>query len=145
MLNGAWALPNDAASHELFSQLAETVRAQGGHAIVFAGDAVDGDDAAIVERFDVDRARDYAEFAERCGALLAEIAKETTIEKFTFAELDEVEHDYDKLIAWLAKIEARDFHPGERRTAARQHLRICEEALQAFAAAIYEREGLAER
>lgn len=51
---------------------------------------------AIIQRFQADRSREYDEFAERCIALLAEISKETEAGKYTFAEMEETEHDIEK-------------------------------------------------
>jgi hypothetical protein len=67
-----------------------------------------------VERFRADRAREYDELTERCGALLAEISKETKAGKFSFADLEENEQDLAKLVRWLAEIRARGFFPDER-------------------------------
>ncbi len=143
LLNGAWALPAQSEHVALFQQLAETARGEGGQAAVFTAQSADGDDAAIMERFRTDRAREYGEFDQRCAAFLAEIDKEQRLEKFTFAELEEIEDDYQKLAAWLAKIEARDFFPGEQKTLARQTLTQCESARVQFAETVYAREGLA--
>lgn len=144
LLNGAWTLPARDEFVGLFQQMAETVRGQGGHATVFIADAADGDNDAVVARFAADRAREYAEFAERGDALLAEIAKEEGAQKFTFAELEEIEDDCQKLVIWLAKIEARDFFPGVPLNTARDLLRRCEAARDGFASATYAREGLHE-
>jgi hypothetical protein len=76
--NGAWVLPHTAVHAELFGQLAETVRGQGGSAFVLAVPVADaGVDAEIAARFGADRAREYAEFAARADGLLAEIGTET--------------------------------------------------------------------
>ena len=142
LLNGAWALPMSDENAALFQQLAETVRGQGGHATLFTAQSADENDAAIVERFRADRAREYTEFDQRCAAFLAEIAKEERLEKFTFAELEEIEDDFQKLAAWLRKIEARDFFPTDQRRLARDTLGCCEASREAFAKAVYAREGL---
>lgn len=142
LLNGAWALPMSGEHAALFQRLAETVRGQGGQATLFTAQSVGESDAAIVERFKVDRAREYAEFDQRGAAFLAEIEKEERLEKFTFAELEEIEDDFLKLAAWLTKIEARDFFPTEQRQLARDTLNRCEAARNAFARAVYAREGL---
>jgi hypothetical protein len=144
LLNGAWALPVSEEHIALLQQLAKTVRGQGGHATVFTATSADGDDSAVIERFRADRAREYAEFEDRGQALLTEIDKERRLEKFTFAELEEIEDDLHKLTAWLAKIEARDFFPDERRDAARNTLLNCEAAHARFAQDVYAREGLGE-
>jgi ChrB-like protein len=141
--NGAWVLPRTAGHEALFGRLAETVRGQGGSAFVLAVRAPDaGVDAEIAARFGADRAREYAEFAARADGLLAEIGKESRAGKFTFAELEEIEQDLDKLAGWLDKIGARDFFPGPERESAEETLQRCREAVAGFAGAVYAAEGL---
>lgn len=143
VLNGAWILPITDAHKALFAQLAETVRGQNGSATVFATTAIsDEEEQAIVARFQTDRAREYDELAERSGELLTEIEKETRRRKFTFAELEEIEDDLDKLAAWLAKIKARDFFPNARMQEAIEMLETCGTALRRFAEAVYAQEGV---
>ena len=141
LLNGAWALPSDDASAALFKELATAARTHGGHAVVLTGVAVDAD-ATIIEQFRLDRARDYAEFDQRCDGFAAEVAKEEALDKFTYAELEEIEDDFAKLAMWLGKIEARDFFPNGQRQGARDTLARCATARDAFAATVYAREGL---
>ena len=62
--------------------------------------------------------------------------------KFTFAELEEIEQDLDKLAGWLEKIGARDFFPGQDRERAGEALQRCREAVARFAEAVYAAEGL---
>lgn len=142
LANGAWVLPAGKEHAALIGQLAATARAQGGQASIFGGHVADGDDG-VIERFRADRAREYGEFNQRTAAFLAEIDKETALEKFTFAELEEIEDDFQKLATWLAKIEARDFFPAEQRTLARQTLETCERARDHFTETVYGREALA--
>ena len=139
---GAWVLPLRDDHEALFRHLAETVRTHGGQAAVFIARSLDGGDAAVIERFRADRAREYAEFEDRSLALLAEIEKERRLGKFTFAELEEIEDDFQKLAAWLAKIEARDFFPATERDAARTMLATCQAAQAGFAEGVYAHEGL---
>jgi hypothetical protein len=60
----------------------------------------------------------------------------------TFAELEEIEQDLDKLAGWLDKIGARDFFPGQDRERAGEALQRCREAVARFAGAVYTAEGL---
>ena len=139
----AWVLPMTEEHAVLFEQLAETVRGQGGSGLVLAASAPSADaGAAVVARFRADRAREYDEFAERCAALLAEIGKETGRGKFTFAELEEIEQDMEKLSGWLGKIRARDFFPDARQAQATDALQECRHALDGFVRAVYQAEGL---
>lgn len=138
--HGTWVLPESEAHAALFADLAETVRQQGGSVSIFVGNVVHGDDDAIA-RFRADRAREYDEFDTRANALLAEVAKETAAGKFMFAELEEIEDDFEKQRAWLAKIDARDFFKNARSEQAKGKLAECGEALQAFSRSVYENEG----
>jgi hypothetical protein len=96
----------------------------------------------FVAHFRVDRGREYDEFAERSRGFLAEIKRETQRKKFTFAELEEIEDDFEKLTTWLNKIRARDFFPGEQSQNATTTLDGCAAALKAFAEAVYTHEGV---
>ncbi len=143
MLNGAWILTATDDHKALYAGLVEMVRTQGGSANVFVVTAVnEEEEQAIVARFQADRAREYDEFAERSSEFLAEIEKETKRRKFTFAELEEIEDDFDKLSAWLAKIKARDFFPGARMQQADEILKTCDTALRTFADEVYAQEGI---
>jgi cation transport regulator ChaC len=76
-------------------------------------------------------------FAERCTALLDEIAKETKAEKYTFAEMEENGQDLEKLVRWLAKIQARDFFPDQRLQQAAAMLARCRSAAEPFSQSVY--------
>ena len=117
LLTGTWVLPAREAHAAMLGQLADTVRGQGGSAALFSGRQIDGATSEeVVARFRADRAREYDEFATRSDGLLAEIAKETAADKFSFAELEEIEDDFEKLTTWLAKIVARDFFSDDRQS-----------------------------
>ena len=145
MVNGAWVLPDTGPHADFFEQLREGIFRQGGTAFVLS---IPGSPAevnkTIVQRFRADRAREYDEFAERCAALLEEIGKETRAEKYTFAEMEESEQDLEKLARWLAKIQARDFFPDERRQQAAGTMARCRSALNGFSQAVYIAEGVQE-
>ena len=143
MLNGAWVLPRTDEHAALFAQLADMVRGQGGSATVFTTQAMSmAEQEGIMARFPADRAREYDEFAERCRGFLAEIERETELQKFTFAELEEIEDDLQKLATWLGKIQKRDFFPDHRASEAAGALERCSSALRSFAAAVYIHEGI---
>lgn len=144
LLTGTWVLPASAAHAAMLGQLADTVRGQGGSAALFSGRQIDGVTAEdVIARFRADRAREYDEFGTRGDGLLAEIAKETAASKFSFAELEEIEDDLEKLTIWLAKIGARDFFPNDRRDTATALLATCREATRRFVETTYDRDGAA--
>lgn len=144
LLTGTWVLPASKAHAAMLLQLAETVRGQGGSAAMFSGRQIDGATAEeMVGRFRADRAREFDEFATRGDGLLAEIEKETAAGKFSFAELEEIEDDLEKLTLWLGKINARDFFPDKRCDDAMALLVTCQEAAATFAQNTYDHEGAA--
>ncbi len=143
--NGAWILPSSEDHAKLFTQLAETVRQQGGSAALFTITALNqSEQDAVLARLRSDRAREYDEFTERTGGFFAEIDKETQLQKFTFAELEEIEGDLEKLSTWLGKIRKRDFFPDNRLKEADATLESCRTALQAFAEKVYRQDGIAD-
>jgi hypothetical protein len=143
VVNGAWVLPHTAANAEFFEQLRDNALGQGGTGFVLRISAPSADvDDAFVRCFRADRSREYDEFAERCTALLDEIGKETGAGKFTYAEMEESEQDLEKLARWLAKIQARDFFPDNRKEQSAAMLTRCRTALRDFAEAVYAAEGV---
>nr|WP_281126612.1 Chromate resistance protein ChrB [Sphingomonas sp. AR_OL41] len=143
IVNGVWALPRAEAHAELFASAAARVREQGGRASTFSAQPLDVAEAdALVVQSRADRGREYDEFAERADAMLAEIDKETRKQKFTFAELEEIEQDHEKLTDWLAKIERRDFFPDARLEHARVQLKQCGDELRIFGEKVFVAEGV---
>jgi len=144
ILNGAWMLPRSDEHVSLLAQLTETVRRQGGSALVFEIPEMNpAERESLLARFRSDRGREYDEFADRSRAFLVEIERETKRRKLTFAELEEIEDDFEKLTTWLKKIHTRDFFPSEQSKAASETLERCGEALRTFAQSVYAHEGVA--
>jgi hypothetical protein len=143
MINSAWVLPQTAPHTEFLGQLRDGVLRQGGTGFVLSVSVASPEEnETIMARFRADRGREYDEFAERCTALLDEIGKETRVEKYTFAEMEETEQDLEKLVRWLAKIQARDFFPDERGQQSADMLARCRSAVESFSQAVYAAEGV---
>lgn len=62
--------------------------------------------------------------------------------KFTYAELEEIEQDYEKLTNWLAKIERRDFFPDADHAWAIAQLERCTAGLREFSEHVFNAEGV---
>ena len=143
VVNGAWMLPRTTAHEDFFEQSREGVIGRGGTGFVLrVSDSPPESNESIVRLFQSDRSREYDEFAERCAAFLNEINRESTAEKYTFAEMEESEQDLKKLARWLAKIQARDFFPDGRRDQSAALLAQCRRALRGFSLAVYNVEGV---
>ena len=144
LLNGAWVLPRTDQHEAFLAQVAEKVRGQKGNAMVLViQETRPMERESIVARFQTDRGQEYGEFEDRARAFLTEIKRETRRRKFTFAELEEVEDDLEKLSAWLEKIRTRDFFPSGDSQGAMETLERCRAAFRTFAEAVYAHEGAA--
>ncbi|WP_299029811.1 Chromate resistance protein ChrB [uncultured Thermanaerothrix sp.] len=141
--NGVWVLPERDDLWQWLNELLGFIRQQGGEAFLFHAQAHSpAAEALIRKRFCADRDEEYGEFVGRCQDFLAEIAKETQQEKFTFAEMEEIEEDLQKLEHWLGKIRARDFFGAAQAESATRALEACRQAFATFAAQVYSRQGL---
>lgn len=125
-----------------FEKLRQMICTRGGTGFVLAVSRSTDIDETIIRSFRSDRGREYDEFEERCGALLAEISKETATEKFTFAELEEAEQEIAKLTRWQRMIKSRDFFPDERWPRSVEMIDGCRSKLQQFAWSVYKAEGV---
>lgn len=143
MTNGTWVLPDSPEHQSLLGEIATTVRGHDGAAFLFSAQSLGPDeDAAVRKRFTDDRGHEYGELAEQIRTFLAELERETTLGKFTFAELEEIEDDFQKLDIWLGKIRVRDFFAGEGLQNATTEIERCRDGLSGFAAEVYAREGV---
>ena len=87
------------------------------------------------------RDEEYAEVVENIERMEAELARETAAGKFTFAELEELDSDIERLRRWLARVQARDYFHGTREAEAVDRLEAATRSLEAFTTTVYEREG----
>ncbi|MGE8588433.1 Chromate resistance protein ChrB [Alcaligenes sp. WGS1538] len=92
----------------------------------------------VIARFKADRDDQYRELLGRCQGFEAEIAKEISIQKFTYAELDEEETDLKKLENWYEKIRKLDFYDAPLAAAAQERLRDCKALLDHYAQLVYD-------
>ena len=145
MVNGAWMLPHTPGHENFFEQSCKDVIRRGGTGFVLrvSGSSAESNES-IMRLFQSDRSREYGEFAERCAAFIDEINRESAVEKYTFAEMEESEQDLKKLARWLAKIRARDFFPDEHGDQSAALLAQCRRALHDFSQAVYKAEGVQE-
>lgn len=96
----------------------------------------------LLARFNRARDEEYAEVAENVERLEDEIRRETRKQKFTFAELEDVEADWDKLQRWRLRIAARDTFGAPGAAEADAALERGRVALDEFAQLVYQHEGV---
>lgn len=142
--NGVWALPRTPKHEQFLTALVADVTQEGGRGLVLTAAPLDpAEHESLVERFRSDRDHEYGEFCEQCRSFLAEVDKETAREKFTFAELEELDEDLRKLSGWLRKIQNRDFFVTGAAGTATAALQQCRDAFERFSGRVYVREGMA--
>ncbi len=139
--NGVWMLPDQPEHEKFLDNLLHSIQTQGAAGQVFhvtsLSDAVEQD---LEARSRADREEEYSEFFERTAEFLAEIEKESAKQKFTFAELEENEQDFQRLAGWLKKINQRDFFGAGGGLGVDKTLENCRTALETFTAEVYKRQ-----
>ncbi|NNH65894.1 Chromate resistance protein ChrB [Rhizobium laguerreae] len=118
-------IENEIAEMEGEAVLLETV----------ALDKAQGD--KVLARFRADRDEEYRELLGRCDDFEAEIAKETTSNHFSYAEIEENDEDLKKLRSWYEKIRRLDFYGATLATEAEARLAKCEVLLDAYANQVF--------
>jgi len=83
------------------------------------------------------RDEEYKEFTSECEKYLKELEKEISIQKFTFAELEEEEEELEKLTSWHGKIKARDIFNSSQRNYAEEKLDEIKKAFENYSYMVY--------
>jgi hypothetical protein len=92
----------------------------------------------VIELFNTASNAEYKEFLEKCGDFIKELDKETSRSNFSFAEIEENEHELNKLNIWYNKINSRDFFEASLREQSILMLSKCKDALESFSNKVYE-------
>lgn len=137
--NGVCLLPKTDDHQRRLKVVENDVAATGGEAVLLETVGLDrAQEQKVIERFTADRDEAYREFIDKCADFEAEIAKETSAEHFTYAELEENDEDLEKLKGWLAKIRKLDFYGAPLSTEADVRLAYCITLLETYAGRVFE-------
>lgn len=137
--NGVCLLPKTDAHVRQLKMIENDVAAMDGEAVILETVALDkSQEEKVVDRFKADRDEQYREFIGRCADFEKEIAKEFSINKFTYAELEEEDTDLKKLQGWLEKIKKLDFYGAPLASEAEKKLKACEALLESYAQRVFE-------
>ena len=96
----------------------------------------------LIERFNLARSAEYAEVVENIERFEDEVRRETGKGKFTFAELEDIEADWEKLQRWYERVRTREFFESPDRLSVEEALERGHRALKTFAAEVYAHEGV---
>ena len=134
------AFPATDAFREAVDGFRAEVERVGGQTLSVAAQPLEGGDAQrLTGAWNQARDEEYGELEGKCHAFLREIEHEFAIEKFTLAELEEEEAEFDKLERWCRRIAQRDLHHASRSGAVEAVLAEAGKALERYTQAVYER------
>ncbi len=139
----AAVLPDRSETRMALGTLADRIRAQDGDVSLLETTSPSvAWEVALMDRFNAARDEEYAEVVENVERFEDEIARESRKGKFTFAELEDIEADWEKLQRWRERIAVRDFFGASGRGDADAALARGQGALERFAAAVYRHQGV---
>lgn len=137
--NGVCVLPKTDEHIRRLKVLENDITTMEGDCVLLETIALDkAQEEKVITRFTDDRNEQYQELLGRCKDFEAEIAKEISIQKFTYAELDEEETDLKKLENWYEKIQKLDFYGAPLARVAQARLQECKAKLDEYAQMVYD-------
>jgi hypothetical protein len=96
----------------------------------------------LIRQFNQARDAEYEELIKNIERFEDEVRRESQKGKFTFAELEDIESDWEKVQRWHERITCRDFFAAPGRCAAEDALTRGQKTLEVFSAAVYAQEGV---
>jgi hypothetical protein len=135
-----WAFPLTKEHLKIFKEIAKEVNENNGQSFIMKTDFIqEQGDKPIVEFFCEARNEEYKEFLDKCEDFHKEIEKEIGRNNFSFAEIEENEHELTKLGLWLEGITSRDFFKASLKEQSQAALLKCKEMLGNYCNQVYER------
>jgi uncharacterized protein YdbL (DUF1318 family) len=136
-------LPNRPNLDRQFQQLVSKIEEFGGEATLLTATSRSAEwEAKVVAGFNAMRDEEYAEIAENEERFEDEVRRETRKKKFTFAELEDLEADWEKIGRWMEKVRERDFFGATRRQETEARLVKGKKLLEEFTRKVYARQGV---
>lgn len=133
-----WAMPTGDQFDEGLDKAVALVRRSGGSVLVADVDPASQAVSELEALYNAERDAEWSEFVSECDKALAELASEVAKEKFTLAELDEEEHNLERLRRWYRELRAKDLYGAPGSATAEVKLKEAAEALEDFAERVYE-------
>jgi hypothetical protein len=130
---GVWVLPNtDALSGEVRNILRD-IENFGGTASAFAARDLDVTQSErLRQRVLAARDEEYAELQGQCERFFLHVEHAISTERYTFAEVEELEEELSKLERWLQEISSRDVFESAKAGACRDRVVKARETLTRF-------------
>ena len=130
---GVWVAPNTTElSAEIKDVLREIDNFQGTASAFVSQDLDEGQRERLRSRFLAARGEEYAELQGQCARFLHHVEHATKTERFTFAEVEELEQEISKLEVWLEEIRSRDPFGSPEASVSADAIELGRRQLQAF-------------
>jgi DNA-binding transcriptional regulator PaaX len=140
--DGVCALPEREDTAAIMQRIAAKIEEfEGEPTVIAAAELDERRTRTIMETSRKDRQQEYTEVIREADNLLKHIERETLHREFTFAELEELEADLEKLRGWFQQVQSRDYFGSVEGADASALLERCAEALGSFAEAASEQES----
>ena len=137
--NGVCLLPKTDDHTRRLKIIENEINEMAGDSVLLETVALDrAQEDKVITRFKADRDEEYKELLGKCADFEAEIAHETEVQHFTYAELEENDVDLKKLLSWLEKIAKLDFYGATLAAEAAERLKGCEALLDAYAQRVFD-------
>jgi hypothetical protein len=136
-------LPDRDGMRSNLETLSQKIREYGGEVSLLSTVSPDeGWEGELMARFNQARDAEYTEVVENVERLEDEIKRERRKGRFTFAQLEDIEGEWEKLQRWYERVHARNFFDAPGRADAAAALACGQAALEAFTAEVSAREGV---
>ena len=137
--NGVCLLPKTDDHTRRLKIIENEINEMAGDSVLLETVALDrAQEDKVIARSKADRDEEYKELLGKCADFEAEIAHETEVQHFTYAELEENDVDLKKLLSWLEKIAKLDFYGATLAAEAAERLKGCEALLDAYAQRVFD-------
>lgn len=139
----AAVLPERPELRTALETLSQRIREYGGEVSLLSTLSPDeGWEGELLERFNQARDAEYTEVVENVERFEDEIKRERRKERYTFAQLEDIEGEWEKLQRWYERVRARDFFDAPGRSDADDALVRGQAALESFTADVSAREDV---
>lgn len=133
-----WVLPENDDNLSALETMSKEIESNDGEVLIMQSVFLyQKHEERVISYFNNLRDEEYKEFISECEKYLKELEKEITIEKFTFAELEEEEEELEKLISWHEKIKLRDIFNSSNRDDSEEKLDQIKKAFENYNDMVY--------
>lgn len=140
VLQSIWILPESKSAESELKALEKQINESDGKSI-YCITVIESEkqNRKLIDGFNNERRQDYKEFFDKCDDFEHEMERETARENFTYAEVEENEHEIEKLHVWLHKIIQKDYFDCSLKSEATEKLKKAESLLDRFRDEVYNR------